>query len=104
MLEYRATLKTLASLATEAVATQIAHQLRHMESITLLRELTIKDRRTCAPVNERIDLNRKIKEHKVLIIEGSRSDVGLYLIPDEETESMIDTDWWSFSENTRAEI
>ena len=34
------------------------------------RESTTKDRRTCAPANERIDLNRTIKEHKVLITEG----------------------------------
>ena len=81
VLEYRATLKTQASQATEAVAMLIVHPLRPMDPHTRLRD-TIKDKRTYAPANERIDLNRTIKEHKVLIIEGSRSDVGLYLILD----------------------
>jgi len=70
------------ALATGAVATLTAHQLPLTEPITRLRDRTTKDRSTCAPVNERIDLNRTIKEHKVLIIEGSRKDIGLYLIID----------------------
>ena len=81
VLEGQATLKTQASQATEAVAMLIVHPLRPMDPRTRLRDTT-KDKRTCAPANERIDLNRTIKEHKVLIIEGSRLDVGLYLILD----------------------
>lgn len=70
------------ALATGAVATQTAHQHHLTEAITRLRDRTTKDRSTCAPANERIDLNRTIKEHKVLIIEGSRKDIGVYLIID----------------------
>ena len=68
------------ALATGAVATQTAHQHHLTEAITRLRDRTTKDRSTCAPANERIDLNRTIKEHKVLITEGSREDFELHLI------------------------
>lgn len=82
-----ASVRTQVFQATEAVAMQIAkHQLHPMDPTTHLRERTTKDRPTCAPANERIDLNRKIKEHKVLIIEGSTIDVGLYLIIDGATD------------------
>ena len=63
------------ALATGAVATQTARQLHHTAATTALRDRTTKDRSTCAPANERNDLNRTIKEHKVLIIEGSRMDM-----------------------------
>lgn len=86
VLQQRATCRTPASQATEAAATQAAHQLLQMDHTTRLRDRTTKDRPTCAPANERSDLNRKIKEHKVLIIEGSRTDVGLYLIIDGATD------------------
>ena len=72
----------------------IVHPLRPMDPRTRLRD-TIKDKRTYAPANERIDLNRTIKEHKVLIIEGSRSRAELVM-----KLMNIDTDWTSFSENT----
>ena len=56
--------------AIGAVAMLIVLQLLLMDRPIRRRESTTKDRRTCAPANERIDLNRTIKEHKVLITEG----------------------------------
>ena len=68
--------------AIGAAAMLTVLQLLPMDQPIRRRESTTKDRRTCAPANERIDLNRTIKEHKVLIIEGSRKDIGVYLLID----------------------
>ena len=58
-------------MATGAAALLTVLRLLPMDQRIRRRESTTKDRRTCAPANERIDLNRTIKEHKVLITEGS---------------------------------